>query len=172
MEKGSVGSSHCGKAETNPTSVHEDAGSIPGPTQWVKGFGIALSCGVGQQPSLHLGLGLGTSICCRCGPKKQTKQGAQEPRGGEVGSLTLGAVAAEVSALGACEKRRPRLLGSPCAKGEGGGHPAGRGPRPAHPAEPPWERLLVGGNAAFVFSEAGLWTRTGSGPPASTRSVV
>ena len=27
-------SSHCGAAEMNPTSIHEDVGLIPGLTQW------------------------------------------------------------------------------------------------------------------------------------------
>ena len=34
--KKSLWSSHRGLVVTNPTSIHEDAGLIPGPTKWIK----------------------------------------------------------------------------------------------------------------------------------------
>ena len=36
-------SSCCGSVEVNLTSVHEDAGAIPGLPQWVKGPGMAVA---------------------------------------------------------------------------------------------------------------------------------
>ena len=35
LKKFHLGSSHC-VSETKPTSIHEDVGLIPGPSQWVE----------------------------------------------------------------------------------------------------------------------------------------
>ena len=41
---------------TNPTKNHEVVGSVPDLAQWVKGSGIAVSCGVGRRCGSDLAL--------------------------------------------------------------------------------------------------------------------
>ena len=75
---------------TNPTSIHEDAGLIPGLTQWGLriqhchelwcrsqrwlGSGIAVAVAQAGSCSSYSIPSLGTSICCRCSPKKKKKK--------------------------------------------------------------------------------------------------
>ena len=40
----------------NATSIQENEGSIPGLAQWVKGYGIAVSCDVGHRHFSDLAL--------------------------------------------------------------------------------------------------------------------
>ena len=87
-------SSHCGSAVKNLTSIHEDASSIPGLAQCVQYLvlpwamvqvtdtaRILCCCGYGQAGSCHSDSfhSLGTSICCRCGPKKQKQTNQKNP---------------------------------------------------------------------------------------------
>ena len=60
----------------NPTSIHEDVGSIPGLAKWVKQSSIAMSCGVGRRCSSDLVL---LWLCCRLAAAVPIQPLAWEP---------------------------------------------------------------------------------------------
>ena len=55
VKKCNCRSSRCGSVVTNPTSIQEDAGSIPGPDLQLR-IQLAVSCGAGHRCSLDLAL--------------------------------------------------------------------------------------------------------------------
>ena len=88
LNKWNVGVPVVAQQLTNPTSVHEDAGLIPGLAQSVRDLALAVSCGVcrsqvwvGSRVAVTVAKAgscssdstpsLGTSICHGCGSKKQ-----------------------------------------------------------------------------------------------------
>ena len=56
------GSSCFGAAETNLTSTHEDAGSIPGLTQWVRESSITITITDSTQIPRCCGYGVGRQL--------------------------------------------------------------------------------------------------------------
>ena len=89
IRKVTKGSSHCGSVVTNPTSIHEDAGSIPCLAQWVKDLSLPWAMvwvadmaqiwcswgwGAGQLLQLQFNPGPGNFHMLRVQPLKKKKK--------------------------------------------------------------------------------------------------
>ena len=105
----------------NPTSLHEDTGSIPGLTPWVKqGFGVAVSRGIGCRRGSDRPLAW-EPPCAEGAALKRCKKEIRVEGGGQRPGSRWGHQAACVPWLPACNH----------AKGEGSGGPSSPGePRP------------------------------------------
>ena len=94
-----AGSSHCSSAVTNLTSIHEDWGSIPGLTQWVKDLALPRAvvlvtgtaqilcyCGCGATAPIRP-LAWETEYAVSTAPKRQKKKKKERKKGRNVKGL-------------------------------------------------------------------------------------
>ena len=80
-----IGSSHCGSAVMSPTSIHEDVGSIPGPTRGVKDLALPW---LWLRPAAAPLIGpLAWELPCAAGAALKRKKSIKQPKCLSTGDL-------------------------------------------------------------------------------------